>query len=288
MSLLAIPWAHLFGFGSTAEAEPAEPDPAAADDDLPPSIVAHADARERVAALTGRMRGLIAGRVLQAPTDAAALGEIDDVLRSGIIARYMRPVFAHIGDLDESLEEMFSAELGVAERHLALLDASFGEPALEGLRIFGALLPTIDDLHAEIGEGGERAEFDRFLLARGRDPLSYLHEMPVPLARLALAGDRGMVAYLALEGFLGGWFKPSLERAAMLARCFRDGMRAYAILLASLRPEGVPEELVAPEERIDVERLREERREQDQRLARMLAAADADGSAVYAPGEDDA
>lgn len=117
----------------------------------------------------------------------------------------------------------------------------------------------------------QEAEHERAL-----SPMGYLTACPVPVARLMLAEDRGLLGACAAvyaaahPGALVPW------QLHETARLWRDGQYATARLYASIAPEEVPEDLVAPSERLDLDALVERRRQEDEFLAKLAASHPSD------------
>ena len=109
-------------------------------------------------------------------------------------------------------------------------------------------------------------------LEQATDPMGYLAACPVPVARLILTGQRGAVAACAAihavehPGALAAW------QMRETAKLWRDGLHATARLYASLMPDEVSEDLVPQAERLDLEALAKQRRQEDDFLAKLAQA----------------
>jgi hypothetical protein len=277
-STLWLPWTWLFGLDTDDEAGSREPLPDASG--LPPSIFVRDEARARFEAMSERLAGLLAGRVLSAP-DEDVLHEVDAVLRSGHLPRYMRAMLAatNLPVLSEHASEFSEHAKALAER----LPATARDRLNEGIEILAHLLVFLTEFHNEVEPG----EMDAAVVQAAREPMDYLARLPPPVARLMLSSERGLVAYMALEPVLGEhWFPVDDDRIVLLATLFRDGMTALARLIAAARPEMIPESLITTADRLDREALLAAQAAEDARFAALIAAADADGAAVYVPPDD--
>lgn len=218
----------------------------------------------------------IAKRVLAAH---AAAVEIDAIIESGHFrsnVEYLLDVVERNGlreDIALQFEQLDPAKVGSAVdtppevaqlveealRFLLARDAAW-RTFIRALRGSGFAIPDADELAAE--SAGEP------------DPMAFLAEAPVPMARLMLAHYRGAVASFALAGAL--MTSPEHATVVELARLWRDGERAQLVLVASLPPAGVPLDLVPASERLDLAALRAEAEEEAERL-RQLELAEAAG-----------
>jgi hypothetical protein len=84
------------------------------------------------------------------------------------------------------------------------------------------------------------------------DPLEFLFHAPLPMAHALLCHIEGSLCLFALVGAVIDERALSSERARELAQRALDGSRAALRLVASLPGSGVPDAVVAPEERLDL------------------------------------
>lgn len=108
--------------------------------------------------------------------------------------------------------------------------------------------------------------------AREADPLEYLHSCPVPVARLMLQSERGLLASFAVIHFIDRRESLAPWKFSHFARTWRDGVRATARLYASFVPRAVPDGLVQQSERLDIAALAETRRSEDEFLKALVDA----------------
>ncbi len=271
-----LPWSWLFG--PTEATEPSALDVAS---ELPPSIFARTGDRERAIAMGERLVGLIAGRVLTAREHDDVLHEIDAVLQSGDLPRYIRPMMASVklAEVVDHRDEFAEQAKVLAERLSPRARDAIGE----GMGTLVGLMPLLGGLHDDQAPG----EIDAAVRDAAREPMSYLTQVPVPVARLMLAAERGLVAYFALEPVLSArWLDVPEASVEFIAALFRDGMHAMAILLASVQPELVPTSIVPVAARLDRDALLAAQALEDAQYAKWIADADGAGSTVHAPADD--
>jgi hypothetical protein len=129
--------------------------------------------------------------------------------------------------------------------------------------------------------------------ATDSNPLAYLHEMPVALARLVLAYERGLVAAIGVDALLGitPTYSPPeapllLGRDVFLARLWSDGMRSLARAIASIFPELESQESVSAADRLDMGALTESQAAADALIEKRYREARASGKLVFPPLPD--
>jgi hypothetical protein len=230
-------------------------------------------------ALIERFIGIIAERVSHGRDERELLANVDELLESGVIASYMRPLYNAMqrdGLLSAGVEPTrLFAGASLCQPARALLD--------EATRDHEWIARAWQHLSSELGSG---PLFDDALFEHGRRPLWYLSELPVDVAELMLRAERGLPALLALSVSVE---HPQLvetdnSRQIALARMVRDAARATLRLMASARPSLISLDVVPADERFDVEALAARRRLEDDRLLALAAEAEAKNGPVLVPG----
>lgn len=208
--------------------------------------------------------------VAACPNEQAFVTRLDQLLEEGIVEQFA--VFAHL--LTVFPEEKFLAIVELIRGRISELPPATSGMLLEGLGVSEQLRPIVLELYREI----QPEEMLGVEARRRRSPLGYLAEYPVVIAELLLASERGSLGgIIALhiieqpERLNGTWL------LSESLRLYRDGMRACAKLLASVRPDRVSEGLVPSSERLDLAALRAQRAEEEAWLDKLLAEH---------PGED--
>ncbi|MBN8609123.1 MAG: hypothetical protein J0L92_00960 [Deltaproteobacteria bacterium] len=274
--MLSIPWGSIFsriGIGRSTADDRARPVA------LEPPPLANAD-RAQLEAMTERLSGMLAARVLDADSEESALAEIDAVLRAGGIAQYMRPVLAIASRSEGFAALVEQAQTPPDMSHISPEAARLALEAWELQRHSAGLF--FEDLR----EMAKDAEFDAFLMEHRRDPMAFLHELPVEIAELALASERGRAAGFTLYARGLAWFEVPLSRDLMLARLYWQGAWAEARLFASLLPDEFPTSMVPTADRLDLVAIRDAHRAAEARAEALFAEAEASGLDVYEPTTD--
>jgi hypothetical protein len=150
-----------------------------------------------------------------------------------------------------------------------------GEPRflaglVEYFQVAACTLPSLEAL-----EAGAPAD----------DPLWFAYDPAIPPAVGAalVSGVRSAVVLMAIEhaASSGGPVAPWLS--ALLVERWTAAQHAYLRLLASLPGNTVPDDIVPPEERLDLEALERETTAAGARLDALLEAGQRSGQAVYVP-----
>lgn len=214
------------------------------------------------------------GALSKASDERAFVAALDRLLEAGIALKFAQVAHAM---LELPLEEILRA-IEALRRDLGKLSQETRGLVLEALGVQEQVQPVVDRLAREARPNVMVDATE----ARVRAPLGYLVEFPVEVASLLLAQDRGALAAVATLRWMERSAPVEPSPLFLAARTWRDGMRASARLLASVRPDLVSEGLVPAVERIDIAALVERRRAQDAWLAELVAAhPDDDSFPVY-------
>ena len=234
----------------------------------PPVFVA---AHATIETLTRKVHDAVSGA-----SEAGAFGAaLDRLLEEGAALAFWAILPAVI---ELPVEEILRA-IERFRRSLAGLTPETHGLVLEALGVQEQLQPIVNGLITEVPPAAV-AEVHQ---SRVPAPLGYLTEFPVEIAALFLAQERGLLASIAALS----WIERADAQVAaaplsLAARFWRDGMRASARLLASVRPDLVSEGLVPAVERLDIAALVARRKQEDAWLAELVAAhPDDDRFAVY-------
>jgi len=227
-----------------------------------------------------RLVGIVAGRVLGARGEGALIAKIDELLESGIVTSYIRPLYAAMLRDGVMSTPIPAGSLLAGERVCPEARALLDETEQLDRWIFRAL----SELSAEIDSG---PLCDQALLDATRRPLWYLSEMPVDVAEQMLRAERFLPALLALAVSVQA---PVLDVDAptqiALARIIRDASHAMLRLLASAKPDSIPLDVVPSADRFDFSAMLEQRRREYATLLALAAQSEAQHAPVLVAPHD--
>ncbi len=205
--------------------------------------------------------------LLSDTTDVPAL--LDVMLCEDVLAEFARP-------LAGVLEDVALTDLAAAHDRLATqLDALPSEAAgavRSALLVQGELLRLI---HALVENKSIRTpSADELAMDHGGVRRWFLTEAPLEVAQRFVAWERGALATVGVAAALeptASLYDYSPLTLRLLAETARDGAKAMLAILASARPELVPIELVAAEDRFDITAAEQREAEHLETLARIAA-----------------
>ena len=190
------------------------------------------------------------GPIVSSPSLDVARQRVRETAESRAFAKALADLKALI-DMDELATVSVDGIAGLAA---PLLGRVASRALQEGVRIELAVLASQVNLLLGVGRDAWRQAAE----AQAEDPLAFVYNPEIPLTVIeAMLGT--FTAQAAMFGLLHALFPGSKVRpqlAKYLAETYRDGMRGYLRVLASIPQASVPPSIVPLEDRYDINALK--------------------------------